>query len=49
MEQEKAHPDDVVKLLADLAAQHGYRLVGVELVARKPFGAALPHHSYKII
>lgn len=48
MEQEKAHPDDVVKLLADLAAQHGYRLVGVKLVARKPLGAALPRHSYRI-
>ena len=48
MEQEKAHPDDVVKLLADLAAQHGYRLVGVELAAGKPLGAALPRHSYRI-
>ncbi|MFD2175938.1 hypothetical protein [Rhodobacter lacus] len=44
---DRKHPDDVVKLLADLAAQHGYRLVALELTGTQPVGLCVPHHTYK--
>ncbi|AZB56550.1 hypothetical protein EBL89_15040 [Cereibacter sphaeroides] len=46
MTEEKKHPDAVVRQLADLAAQHGYGLMAVELVSRTPVGVTAPRHIY---
>ncbi|MFQ6756956.1 hypothetical protein V6Z72_21745 [Cereibacter sphaeroides] len=47
MTEEKKHPDAVVRQLSDLAAQHGYGLMAVELVSRTPVGVTVPCHIYR--
>jgi hypothetical protein len=45
---EKKHPDEVVKMLSDLAAQHGYALMAAELTGSQPVGLSLPRYTYNM-
>lgn len=42
----KTHPDDMVKLLGDLARSHGYGITEITLVGMAIVGDALPEHRY---
>lgn len=47
MSDTRTHPDDLARLLADLADQHGYGLVSVDLIGRMLVGGVLPEYRYR--
>ena len=43
---DKTHPDALVKMLCDLAKDHGYGITEITLTGLRAVGDALPEHRY---
>jgi len=42
----KIHPDELMKMLCNLAKAHGYGVTELELIGLEPVGLARPEHRY---
>lgn len=42
----KTHPDELIRLLGDLARSHGYGITDITMIGMAIVGDALPEHRY---